>query len=88
MALHESAVKQEALSGGLIQRMTAVKPAILAIVLGVFILYGVGLRPTTAFCMTPLTTPATPSPSPAIKRPGNILPDKRRRPFWRRRFFL
>ena len=42
MALHESAVKQEALSDGLIQRMAAVKPAILAIVLGIFILYGVG----------------------------------------------
>ena len=42
MASHENAVKQEVLSGGLIRRMTAVKPAILAIVLGVFILYGVG----------------------------------------------
>lgn len=42
MALHESAVKQEVLSGGLLRRMAAVKPAILAIVLGVFILYGVG----------------------------------------------
>ena len=42
MALHESAVKQEALSGGLSRRMAAIKPAILAIVLGVFILYGVG----------------------------------------------
>lgn len=42
MALDESAVKQEALSAGLFQRMAAVRPAILAIVLGVFILYGVG----------------------------------------------
>ena len=42
MALHESAVKQETLPGGLIRRMAAVKPAILAIVLGIFILYGVG----------------------------------------------
>lgn len=42
MALHESAVKQEALSGVLSRRMAVVKPAILAIVLGIFILYGVG----------------------------------------------
>ena len=43
MALQENAVKQQqALSGSLIQRMSAVKPAILAIVLGIFILYGVG----------------------------------------------
>ena len=42
MALHESVVKQEALSGGLTRRMAAVKPAFLAIVLGIFILYGVG----------------------------------------------
>lgn len=42
MALHESAVKQEALSGGLIRHMAAVKPAILAIAFGIFILYGVG----------------------------------------------
>lgn len=42
MALHESAVKQETLSGSQTRRIAAVKPAILAIVLGVFILYGVG----------------------------------------------
>ena len=42
MALHESAVNQELVSSGLIRRMVAVKPAILAIILGIFILYGVG----------------------------------------------
>ncbi len=42
MALDESAVNQQVISGGLIQRMAAVKPAILAIALGIFILYGVG----------------------------------------------
>ncbi len=42
MALHESAVNQEVVSGGLIRRLEAVKPAILAIVFGIFILYGVG----------------------------------------------
>ncbi len=42
MASYESAANQGTLSGGLIRRMDAVKPAILAIVLGVFILYGVG----------------------------------------------
>ena len=42
MALHGSAVNQQVISGGLIQRMAAVKPAILAIALGIFILYGVG----------------------------------------------
>ena len=42
MALHESAVNQQVLSGRRIRRMEAIKPAILAIVLGIFILYGVG----------------------------------------------
>ena len=43
MALHERAAKQQqALSGGLIRRMAVVKPAILAIAFGIFILYGVG----------------------------------------------
>ncbi|MCE2451584.1 MAG: CbtB-domain containing protein [Nitrospinae bacterium] len=42
MAFYENAVNQEVVSDGLIRRMAAVKPAILAIVLGIFILYGVG----------------------------------------------
>ncbi len=42
MAFYENAVNQEVVSDGLIRRMVAVKPAILAIVLGIFILYGVG----------------------------------------------
>ena len=42
MALHGNAVNQQVISDGLIRRMGAVKPAILAIVLGIFILYGVG----------------------------------------------
>ena len=42
MALHESAVNQEIVSSGLIRRMEAVKLAVLAIVFGIFILYGVG----------------------------------------------
>ena len=42
MALDESAVNQQVISGGLMRRIAAVKPAILAIALGVFILYGVG----------------------------------------------
>ena len=42
MALRESAMNQQVLSGGLIRRVEAVKPAILAIALGIFILYGVG----------------------------------------------
>ncbi len=42
MALHESEMNQEIVSGSLIRRMEAVKPAIMAIVLGIFILYGVG----------------------------------------------
>ena len=42
MALHESAVNQQVVSGGLIRRMEAVKLAVLAIVFGIFILYGVG----------------------------------------------
>ena len=39
MAFQESAVNREVISG---RRMAAVKPAILAIVLGICILYGVG----------------------------------------------
>ena len=42
MALHESAVNQKVASRGYIRHIATVKPAILAIVLGVFILYGVG----------------------------------------------
>ncbi len=42
MALHESTVNQKVPSDRLIQRIQAIKPAILAIALGVFILYGVG----------------------------------------------
>ena len=42
MALHESAVNQEIVSSGLIRRMEAVKLAVLAIVFGIFILYGMG----------------------------------------------
>ncbi len=42
MALHESATHQQVLSGGLIRRMEAVKPAIWAFALGAIILYGVG----------------------------------------------
>ena len=42
MALDGSAVNQQVISGGFVRRMAAVKPAILAIVLGIFILYGVG----------------------------------------------
>ena len=42
MALQESAVNREVISGRRIRRMAAVKPAILAIVLGICILYGVG----------------------------------------------
>ncbi len=42
MATHESAMKQRAATGGRTGHMEAVAPALLAIVLGVFILYGVG----------------------------------------------
>lgn len=42
MALHESAVNRQAAAGGLVRRAEAVGPAVLAILLGAFILYGVG----------------------------------------------
>ncbi len=43
MALYENVAKQQkTLSSGLIQRIEVLKPAVLAIVLGIFILYGVG----------------------------------------------
>ena len=42
MVSHESAANQKVVSGSFIRRMEAVKPAILAIVFGIFILYGVG----------------------------------------------
>ena len=42
MALRESAVNQRVLSGGSIWRTIAVGPAMAAILLGAFILYGVG----------------------------------------------
>ena len=42
MALRESAVNQRVLSGGSIRRTKAVGPAMAAILLGAFILYGVG----------------------------------------------
>lgn len=42
MALHESAANPQVLAGGRIRRTEALKPALWAIALGLFILYGVG----------------------------------------------
>ena len=42
MALHESAANRRAAAGGRIRRAEAVRPAVLAILPGAFVLYGAG----------------------------------------------